>query len=367
MLPFFVLYKKAMQNEFFHTPFAEMLASVGEKKEKDSSRSSHSFRAQSKKSLSITTLSPKKSVSSPTSFVDDEELFFHTAQHCAEDEQLFLRAVQHMKPQKKQKHDSFLSLSAHFPTYAQQNSPKVSQQRQKKKQHSKQPLSQKETLQHRAQEDISMQALLDAQRPGFMGKKEICQYSTLDEEVFSKAMQDVLPLQGKGREVVPEVCPALTPEQRQECFASMMEKKWEFSLSLKGEYLEGHVVGLDELTMNNLRRGVYSPEAHLDLHGLNALQAYTALVGFFRTSWYKGLRTVLLVPGRGKNSPNGFGVLRDKLQLWLTQDPFKRVVLAFCTAQPLDGGAGTMYVLLRKYKKKGKINWERLPADPDLY
>ncbi len=186
-------------------------------------------------------------------------------------------------------------------------------------------------------------------------------------DAFFTAMKGVNPLQGKGRDIAPEVQPAVSSEQGQDVFALMLEKKLEFSLALKGEYIEGHVVGLDELTMNNLRAGVYSPEAHLDLHGLNAMQAYTAMVGFFKGSWFKGLRTLLLIPGRGKNSPNGISVLREKVQLWLTQEPFKRVVLAFCTAQPVDGGPGTVYVLLRKYKKKGKVCWERLPSDPDLY
>ncbi len=29
-------------------------------------------------------------------------------------------------------------------------------------------------------------------------------------------------------------------------------------------------------------------------------------------------RTVLVIPGRGKNSPDGMGVLREKVQAWLT-------------------------------------------------
>jgi len=40
--------------------------------------------------------------------------------------------------------------------------------------------------------------------------------------------------------------------------------------------------------------------------------------------------------------------------------------LAFCTAKPVDGGPGSLYVLLRKYRKKGKIFWERYPVDLDL-
>ncbi len=187
-----------------------------------------------------------------------------------------------------------------------------------------------------------------------------------DEQAFFKAMQEVAPLGGKGRDVVPEV--QLTqPNVAEQSYTSLIESRVEFAMALKGEYLEAHVVGLDENIMNGLRSGRYSPEASIDLHGLNALQAYNNLVSFFRGAWYKGMRTVLIVPGRGKNSLNGFGVLRDKLQTWLTQDPFKRVVLAFCTARPVDGGPGSVYVLLRKYKKKGKIHWERLPSDPDLF
>ena len=76
------------------------------------------------------------------------------------------------------------------------------------------------------------------------------------------------------------------------------------------------------------------------------------------------LLVILVLLQAGKE---GMGVLREKLQSWLTQDPFKRVVLAFCTAQPHDGGPGSVYVLLRKYRKKGRIYWERMPADADLY
>jgi DNA-nicking Smr family endonuclease len=74
---------------------------------------------------------------------------------------------------------------------------------------------------------------------------------------------------------------------------------------------------------------------------------------------------VLLIPGRGRNSPNGVAVLRDCIRVWLTREPFKRVVLAFCTAETADGGPGSLYVLLRKYKKRGKIYWNRAPVDEE--
>ena len=188
-----------------------------------------------------------------------------------------------------------------------------------------------------------------------------------DDAAFLTAMGSVSPLTGSGRDVVPAPATVTPPPHANNSLQDFLDGKLEFALSFTDEYLEGHVVGLDEMILNKLRAGGLSPEAHLDMHGLNAMQAFEALRGFFKGSWYKGLRTVLVVPGRGRNSPDGFGILREKLQSWLTQDPFKRVVLAFCTAQPHDGGPGSVYVLLRKYRKKGRIYWERMPADSDLY
>ena len=146
-----------------------------------------------------------------------------------------------------------------------------------------------------------------------------------------------------------------------------IDGKLEFALAFTDEYVEGHVVGLDLMLVGKLQAGQFSPESHLDLHGMNAQQAFDALVGFFRAAYFKGQRTVLVVPGRGLNSPHGISILREKVQEWFTQEPLKRVILAFCTAKPSDGGAGALYVLLRKFRKgEGKIHWERKPVDPDL-
>ncbi len=190
-----------------------------------------------------------------------------------------------------------------------------------------------------------------------------------EDNLFAKAMTGVHTLAGKGREVPPETAPreAAAPAVGHP-LQDFMDGAVEFALEFTDEYLEGHVVGLDALTIGKLRAGQYSPEGHLDLHGMNALQAYESMVGFLRAAYHKGMRTVLVIPGRGKNSPDGMGVLREKVQAWLTHDPFKRVVLAFCTAQPAHGGAGALYVLLRKYKKsRGKIQWDRTPTDADLF
>jgi DNA-nicking Smr family endonuclease len=199
---------------------------------------------------------------------------------------------------------------------------------------------------------------------------EAAEQGGADEEsrAFLHAMTGVSPLAGRGREVPAE--PEAAPAPRDapgNPLQDIVDGKLEFALSGSDEYAEGHVVGLDPLTVGKLQARQYSPEAHIDLHGLNSEQAFGNLVHFFRTSYLKGVRTVLIVTGRGRNSPNGVPVLRFKVQGWLTQEPFRRVVLAFCTAKQEDGGLGALYVLLRKHKKNsGKVRWDATPADPDL-
>ncbi len=186
---------------------------------------------------------------------------------------------------------------------------------------------------------------------------------------FLKAVVDVKNLHKKGREVIQEVVlpPIISPKITNP-MQDFMEGKLEFAIHSTDQYVEGHVLGLDLMTLAKLQSRQYSPEAHIDLHGLNSMQAYNNLISFFRNSYHRGIRTVLIVTGKGKNSFNGTPILRSKVQEWFTKEPFKRVVLAFCSAKIEDGGAGALYVLIRKRKKDhGKIQWDICPTDPDFF
>ncbi len=366
-----------MQEKFNHTPLASLLQLRAEKLTQE--ESAESFSSPSAKYAQHTALSSSTSIAkaqfAPLPNQGEEGLFLQAMRSLLPMQKEKRQATagrkqgRPAKQKRAHKHAERIIFQDERASFGQLMSQKFPQKKSAKYQKAEVPqgnLATERPIESpkpevRSQDTLSMQELLMAQDKASLGQ------DNEGMEAFFTAMKEVHPLTAKGRDVAPEVQPSAAAQQGQEAFAHMLEKKLEFSLALKGEYMEGHVVGLDELTMNNLRAGVYSPEAHLDLHGLNAMQAYEAMVGFFRGSWYKGMRTLLLIPGRGKNSPNGISVLREKVQLWLTQEPFKRVVLAFCTAQPVDGGPGTIYVLVRKYKKKGKISWERLPSDPDLY
>ncbi len=187
-----------------------------------------------------------------------------------------------------------------------------------------------------------------------------------EEDMFARAMLGVKTVDGRkgGRDLAPAAkpkkhVPADPDEEARAQLFDLVNGRVEFELEHTTEYAQGFVRGLDSKIFRRLKAGRLSPEAHLDLHGLNADQAKAATLHFLRENYLKSRRCLLLIPGRGVNSPGGYPVLKKELETWLTRDPLRRIVLAFCTALPKHGGAGAMYVLLRKNKKtKGKIRWE---------
>ena len=76
---------------------------------------------------------------------------------------------------------------------------------------------------------------------------------------------------------------------------------------------------------------------------------------FLTDSVRAGLRCVLIVHGRGLNSKDQTPVLKERLKSWLARGRPARVVLAFTTARPCDGGAGALYVLLRRDRTRRPI------------
>ena len=203
---------------------------------------------------------------------------------------------------------------------------------------------------------------LEAKDPASAAETTAATAPPKEEDVFLQAMADVTPVQKRGRDLAQPAVPrpaAPSGKSPGQIMQEILDGRIEFALQHTGEYVEGHVTGVDPAVLDQLRSGHLSPEAHIDLHGMTAAQAREALVEFIKNAYQRNMRTLTVVTGRGNNSPDGVGVLRNLMQSWLTRDPLKRVVLAFCSAKTCDGGSGALYVLLRKYKKsKGKIIWE---------
>jgi DNA-nicking Smr family endonuclease len=129
-----------------------------------------------------------------------------------------------------------------------------------------------------------------------------------------------------------------------------------FELTETDEYLEGARVGLDPRLVSRLRRGDFSIQAHIDLHGMTQPDAKAALTEFILESIQKGRRAVLVVHGRGLRSPGGRPVLKHATAQWLSHGTMGAYVLAFTTARIYDGGAGAVWVLLRRERKRGKFD-----------
>ncbi|HEY8905033.1 MAG TPA: Smr/MutS family protein [Rhodoferax sp.] len=101
--------------------------------------------------------------------------------------------------------------------------------------------------------------------------------------------------------------------------------------------------GIGPDVTRKLRRGDWSIQRQLDLHGLRRDDARESLSMFIREAHRHGIRCVRVVHGKGLGSPGKAPILKSRVHSWLVQ---KDEVLAFVQAKPADGGAGALVVLL---------------------
>jgi DNA-nicking Smr family endonuclease len=114
------------------------------------------------------------------------------------------------------------------------------------------------------------------------------------------------------------------------------------------EYRQGGPQEKNRTLIRKLRRGQYSIQAQLDLHGMTQVEALEALENFLSDCSRKNLLCVRIIHGKGNNSVGNQGVLRRRVPQWLGTRRLSRWIVAFTSATPKDGGIGATYVLLRK-------------------
>jgi DNA-nicking Smr family endonuclease len=143
--------------------------------------------------------------------------------------------------------------------------------------------------------------------------------------------------------------PAPVPTQRlreeRQVMAESLSGSFDYSVLETGEELLFAQPQVKPTVMRKLRLGHYSIGAELDLHGMTAPLAREALSTFLNQSRAAGHLCVLVIHGKGNGSFNKLPVLKGKLSRWLRQ---RAHVLAFCSARPVDGGTGAVYVLLKR-------------------
>ena len=100
---------------------------------------------------------------------------------------------------------------------------------------------------------------------------------------------------------------------------------------------------------SQLSKGKKEIEARLDLHGMTQERAHRALSGFLHQAHGSGLTFVLIITGKGKiGAESERGILRRQVPQWLSQPEFRSVVVGFEEAHIGHGGAGALYVRIRR-------------------
>ena len=160
-----------------------------------------------------------------------------------------------------------------------------------------------------------------------------------DSVLWQRAMRGVKPLMSR-----PAPAPVAAPLPRPEKPAPPASAQQPGAAPAPTASLD-RAGGYDRANAERLRRGRHPIEARLDLHGMTQDEAHRALARFIGTSRAAGRRCVLVITGRGKI---GGGVLRAAVPRWLEEPAFRPHLLAIATAQPRDGGAGAIYVMLRR-------------------
>jgi DNA-nicking Smr family endonuclease len=151
-------------------------------------------------------------------------------------------------------------------------------------------------------------------------------------------VRDVIPLRGRRAPVLaePQLVPAPVPALPPEPAAGNPQSFDTFA-------------GIDRANAERLKRGFHPIEARLDLHGHTQAEAYRELADFVETSHQAGRRCVLVITGRGLG-PNGPGVIKSAVPRWLEEARLRQRILAIAAAQPRHGGAGALYLLLRRQR-----------------
>ena len=112
--------------------------------------------------------------------------------------------------------------------------------------------------------------------------------------------------------------------------------------------------GLDGSGDRKLARGIIVPDATIDLHGMNLDTAHARLIGGIAQALAMGARVILLIAGKprphGDHDARGErrGAIRAKLLDWLAHSPQASQIAAVRGASPRHGGAGAVYIVLRK-------------------
>ena len=198
----------------------------------------------------------------------------------------------------------------------------------------------------RMQQHLAEQQKLAAEREA--ARKEAERKAHAEKSLFVRAAGAVKPLREQRRVHLSPEQPAPIP------FQAQLDEQRVLQEAISDEFDASTLLDVDDAlsfrrpgigidVTRKLRKGHWTIQRELDLHGLRREDAREALAAFVREAVKQGMRCVRVVHGKGLGSPGKTPVLKGKVQGWLIQ---KNEVLAFVQARGDEGGAGALVVLL---------------------
>lgn len=112
-----------------------------------------------------------------------------------------------------------------------------------------------------------------------------------------------------------------------------------------GDALSYRRDGLPPQVFQRLKRGRFSPQDELDLHGANSVQAESMLRQFLAEAHAHDFGCVRIVHGKGSRDDGGAPVLKNLVDRLLRH---RADVLAFHSAPAAQGGTGAVLVLVAR-------------------
>ncbi len=178
-----------------------------------------------------------------------------------------------------------------------------------------------------------------------------------DEDLFRDAMGDVTPLKDSASTLWLK-SPSTKAPRRPEAEAeeeNFLTRGYLDIIPLATP-LEYKADGIQQGVLDKLRKGEYKMDASLNLLRHPVETCRQGVFSFMQQARKEGLRNLLIIHGKGRDNESHANIVRSYLARWLRQFDD---VQTFCTSQPQHGGAGALYVGLRKTEKARLDNRER--------
>ncbi len=179
------------------------------------------------------------------------------------------------------------------------------------------------------------------------GRRKSGELSVEDRILWSRVAHSVNPLNGRLIPPVPEQ--SETGDIHKNGAASLIKPVAHppYQPNSTKPRSKGAPANMDLPTRRKLSKGRLSIDATIDLHDLHQAEAHGILLAFLHRAHAAGLRHVLVITGKGASFGSA-GVLRRVVPVWLKTEPFSGLVGGYDNAARHHGGAGAIYVRLKR-------------------